>query len=164
MSQCMSKQCMCPTNSLLDKIQPVISLLHGHLKCQTLVIPWLAKSCITNFGWLKPKQNNGIFTTVFNWWLGFRSHPPYHPRFFRGKIGAMRLHELPKVRLQPFPGFIFLIFWGVQPIWKLPKMVPVVHDPKKGEATYLLPGNKKSLMTFCWKTLLCFILVLMWKA
>ena len=31
-------------------------------------IRWMvAKSCTTNLGWLKPKQNNGIFTTVFNW-------------------------------------------------------------------------------------------------
>ena len=31
-------------------------------------IRWMvAKSCTTNLGWLKPKQNNGMFTTVFNW-------------------------------------------------------------------------------------------------
>ena len=31
-----------------------------------------AKSCSTKFGWLKPKQNNGIYKPPINWWFGFR--------------------------------------------------------------------------------------------
>ena len=39
---------------------------------------WMvAKIFASPTGWLKPKQNNGMFTTVFNWCRISLAHPPY---------------------------------------------------------------------------------------